>query len=201
MKKLVGLGLMTIAILSSAIVGFASEDNSFYKFGQSISAYDKEVQKSPGLANDEVINAKEVHALQMFYEHIENKDSQAARKEAIKQVVEDTILLQEAEKRNLTVSEDEAREFAKKQREELGKSSNAEEIQKAIDGLIQGLGISEEEQWTDYVVKGYMKQNTISKLRSEVLEGIEDQAKRNETWEEFVKTLTKSSSIDLKSIE
>jgi len=46
-----------------------------------------------------------------------------------------------------------------------------------------------------------MKQNTISKLRSEVLEGIEDQAKRNEAWEEFVKTLTKSSSIDLKSIE
>ncbi|GEC93268.1 hypothetical protein [Brevibacillus brevis] len=47
MKKLVGLGFMTIAILSSAIVGFASEENSFYKFGQSISAYDKEVQKSP----------------------------------------------------------------------------------------------------------------------------------------------------------
>ena len=59
------------------------------------------MQKSPGLANDEVINAKEVHALQMFYEHIENKDSQAARKEAIKQVVDYTILLQEAEKRNL----------------------------------------------------------------------------------------------------
>ncbi|EJL25572.1 hypothetical protein [Brevibacillus sp. BC25] len=101
----------------------------------------------------------------------------------------------------MTVSEDEARECAKKQREELDKSSNAEEIQKAIYDLIQGLGISEEEYWTDYVVKGYMKQNTISKLRSEVLEGIEDQAKRNEAWEEFVKTLTKSYSIDLKSIE
>ncbi|MGK5510377.1 hypothetical protein [Brevibacillus formosus] len=74
-------------------------------------------------------------------------------------------------------------------------------LEKTIDGLIQGLGISEEEYWTDYVVKGYMKQNTISKFRSEVLEGIEDQAKRNEAWEEFVKTLTKSSSIDLKSIE
>ncbi|GEC93267.1 hypothetical protein [Brevibacillus brevis] len=94
-----------------------------------------------------------------------------------------------------------AREFAKKQREEIDKSSNAEEIQKAIDGLIQGLGISEEEYWTDYVVEGYMKQNTISKLRSEVLEGIEDQTNRNEAWEEFVKTLTKTSSIDLKSIE
>ncbi|MBG9941353.1 hypothetical protein ABD77_04820 [Brevibacillus formosus] len=59
-------------------------------------------------------------------------------------------------------------------------NSQPEEIQKAIDGLIQGLGISEEEYWTDYVVKGYMKQNTISRLRSEVLEGIEGQAKRNE---------------------
>ncbi|UIO45480.1 hypothetical protein LOY85_04275 [Brevibacillus brevis] len=54
---------------------------------------------------------------------------------------------------------------------------------KEINGLIQGLGISEEEYWTDYVVKGYMKQNSISKLRSEVLEGIEDQDKRNEFWE------------------
>ncbi|MED1960278.1 hypothetical protein P4V52_26525 [Brevibacillus formosus] len=42
-------------------------------------------------------------------------------------------------------------------------NSQPEEIQKAIDGLIQGLGISEEEYWTDYVVKGYMKQNTISR--------------------------------------
>ncbi|GED34965.1 SurA N-terminal domain-containing protein [Brevibacillus centrosporus] len=193
-KKLIAAGIITTLILSVSIASFASED-PFFTFGQSISS--KETNEHVGTVNNEEIDPKEVRNYQNYLEHVEKMQSKQARKEAINKIVEDTLLYNQAKKSNLMISKKEAIDFAKTQREQLEKAENADEVKKSINNLIAGLGISEEQYWDSYVVEGYMKYNSIGKLRAEILKDVEDVNEQGKVWADFIKGLKQSAKIEL----
>lgn len=124
-------------------------------------------------------------------------DSAKAKKEAVNKIIEDTLLYNEAKKRKLTISKDEAVAFAKLQKEQLDKVENSDEVKKAIKNLIKGLGITEEEYWDNYVVEGYMKYNSIGKLRAEILKDVHDINEQEKKWAAYIKSLKQSSKIEI----
>lgn len=208
--KLFGSALIALALvfLTAVPFGGATEVTSvgkFFDFGKKI-VENKNKTENIGTINGVKINPKDVYDQQAFLEIINGEQPVIAKQKAIEQVVEDTLLFNEAQKRNLVITLDEAKAFAKTQREMLEKNrqssnpeevKNAEEVSKMIAKLIQGLKITEEEYWNQYVLQGYLKYNSIAKLRAEITKDAKTDKDAQDTWKNFVSELKKSAKIEL----
>jgi hypothetical protein len=95
-----------------------------------------------------------------------------SEKEMLEKVINDELLLKKAKDLNISVSDEDAKAEAKKQRdmfeEALNKADNKDLAKVTIDDFIKKLGITEEEYWNSYVIQGYKSALTIGKTREKL---------------------------------
>ncbi|WP_047152750.1 hypothetical protein [Aneurinibacillus tyrosinisolvens] len=196
-KKVIGGLILSSALVASIVAGTAygtwtpDQDKQLgEKFAQN-----EKAAKVVGTAKGEPVLSTDIKNKEDFLTSVQKIDPTEASKQAIDEAYTEALVYKEAKDRHVDVSWDDALAFAKTQRDilENNKSQNADEVETSIKKVIEGLGISEEEYWTKYVVKNYQKINSIAALQGDVTKDETDPQKKAEKWQAFVNNLKKEN--------
>lgn len=204
MKKiLISISIIILSIVSIGLTEVALGESPFRELGKKIAVNTENNQSVqtgvvPKKVNGESINPKDISDYQAYLEEVQGQKSDVAKQNAIDKVIEDTILYNEAKKRNLVISIEEAKAFSQSQRNIINndQTQNSQEVKLMISNLIEGLGITEEQYWNEYAVKGYLKYNSIGKLKAQITKNAKNDAEQDQAWNDYVTGLKKSATIN-----
>lgn len=131
------------------------------------------VPDSPPAAQvgEDIILVKDIQSFK------QNRSDNITDREALDILVERDLLFQEAEKQGLALSLQEAKEYAKEQREII--ESSGQDGKKVIDDIISKLGVSYEKYWDEEAPKGYMRAISQSNMKNSIRDEIRDEIQKN----------------------
>ena len=124
------------------------------------------------------------------------------KEEIIQKIIRNTVQEQEAERRGIESSYENALEYAKESYNLLIEDMNNREEDKKmyedINKYIEEMGYSSIDEYLDEEAKVFMKLEMITKLKSQVTESFSEKQKQNaeEEYEKFVDSLVKSAKIE-----
>ncbi|MDK2800128.1 MAG: hypothetical protein PWP27_1952 [Clostridiales bacterium] len=200
--------IVTILIVSSMAIGAAVnistkkfDKDSAVKFGKTMKNYnEKKDSKVVAKVNDIKIYEKDIQKRRDI-----NKISKKTQtdKEIILDIARTQLLLNEAKNRGIDVSEDEARTYAKKEKEMIYKNPETKET---LIAYINALGLTEDEYWNNYTIKEIQKMLTISALNRQIADEIlagsdipinEKAKKQREIIDNFKSEIVKNAKIEI----
>lgn len=153
MKKKITVVLVSL-IFAVGLTACSSENKSAFKDNSKVLA---------------TVNGKDITQLQIDITRI---GSSFSEKEAVEKAIDKELLLEKAKDLNVNVSEKEAKDEAKKQRDlyddMVKQADNKDEVKSTLNNLIKTLGITEEEYWNSYAIQAYKNALIIGKTREKL---------------------------------
>lgn len=104
-----------------------------------------------------------------------------SEREMLEKLIEDELLLVKAKELKINISDKEAKAEMLKQKDLIDKADNKNEAKAIINDFIKKLGITEEEYWNTYAIKGYKSVLIIGKTREKLGSDIEKTLKELRT--------------------
>lgn len=137
---------------------------------------------NPSSENLDTLKVKEYAS---YLENAFNMNPEKAKIEALEIAIFNVAMNNKGKELNIFVSDDEAVLKAKEQRKLLQDPNNdgAKEALQYIQSLIEGLGITEEEYWNEYVINGYKDSILVEKLYANITKDSKDM---DSAWLQFV---------------
>lgn len=113
----------------------------------------------------------------------------------------DQVLYLEAEKQNLLISDQEAREYANMVRSSISTTENASEAQNILNKVEQALEVTDDVYWNDIAPKQYKILLSIGKLKDHFIHDYKtqhpnsSQEEINNAWEKYGEQLLQNTQI------
>jgi predicted nucleic-acid-binding protein len=150
---------------------FASRGN--HSFGKYIQSF-----ANGKISKKEILPDHEIEELVYFYQQIMKKTKKEATKIAIDTLLENKAILQDAEKQDINVKEEELQKTIEFQTKHA-KSIDSPELTL----LLNGLDLTIEEYYNEYLYEKIRGKLVENKLFHEVTKDIEDPEKKNKRWD------------------
>ena len=96
---------------------------------------------------------------------LSSKGDQELKVEALARLIEDKVLLSEALKRGFGVSEEEAKSYTEKVRENVDSPNISQASKQFFEEFLQALGLSEEKYWEQIALRNYKAILTVTRLK------------------------------------
>lgn len=96
---------------------------------------------------------------------LSSKGDQELKVEALARLIEDKVLLSEALKRGYGVSEEEAKSYTEKVRENVDSPNISQASKQFFEEFLQALGLSEEKYWEQIALRNYKAILTVTRLK------------------------------------
>lgn len=178
--------------------------NTFVLFKQEHGKAQKEVKKPFIKINKKEFSNKDYDQFKAIKNVIQRSNgNQLLSENKVKhEFIKENALLDEAGKQNLTVTKQDAEDFAKKTREQFDKLPSDNPTRQVIEDYIAALGISEDEYWTQIAVPTYEKALTIGKLKNKVFNNERMKNKNvsldqlNTAWEKYQEEVTNKADVE-----
>ncbi|MFJ7918631.1 hypothetical protein ACIQ6U_02595 [Lysinibacillus fusiformis] len=197
-KRVVPL-ILTFSLLSGIVFVQLNQKESVSANSinyESLAKYVKNYKSVQSKKSSNIINEKKFAEQYFFKKYLTSvrlSDSEA-KKLAFEKVIEEKALIEKAKNENLLALEVEAKKMSDDVRNLL--INEPEENKEVIDNVkdvINGLGITEDEYYNEFLMESYITSISIDNLFNKVTEGYNEAAKE-QIWDEF-KTSEKSKFI------
>ncbi|MBZ4666174.1 hypothetical protein [Mahella sp.] len=96
--------------------------------------------------------------------------------EVVKSIARNKILLEEAKKRGIEITFEQAKKRSLQEKDEIYKNADKDQIA-AVEEYIKALGISSDEYWNDYNAKEYQIYMTVNALYEDIIKEAEQGGK------------------------
>lgn len=200
---------ITLLIISGIVAGATAnlstktiDKDLAIKFGEIIKEYNdssdsKVVAKVNGIEiyEKEILKRRNIGKL--------SSDNKKSNKELILDAAKTQLLLLEAKRRSIAVSEDKAIAYAQKEKEMIYENPETKE---ALLAYINSLGLTEDEYWNNYTIKEVQKMLTIAELNEQIAnEELKDiqisevgkKSKKQEIVDRFKEQIIKNARIEI----
>ena len=125
-----------------------------------------------------------------------HKPDSVTKAMAFEQAKTTAVLMNEAKKRGITVSEEEGRQMADEQRANIALLPPGDRSE--LVTAIRGMGFTEEQFWTEYAPRAYAHLAYLGRLRQQVQDATPgDSVAKRTGYQQFVQSLMASTRVDI----
>lgn len=197
-----GLGISGV-LYSNTKAGQTASQNAFSNLVKEHKSA-KSIQEKPFLKiNKKAYSNKDYLGFKESKNVIQrNNGQQVLSDEKIKdEFIKEAVLEQEANRKNLEATTDEAKALADQMKQAVAESKDPQ-TQQFLKDYISALGITEDEYWSQYAIPAYQKALKIGKLKQNFYK--EEKAKNadiseselSEAWEKYQQKLVTEANIE-----
>lgn len=202
-KKWVAVVMFCVSLaVIIALPAFASSDaqtkiprDFFVKFAKTIKYYnDNNDSKVAFKIGNIQVPLSEVEKKKELLEQAGNRH--VTYDEVVKSIARNKILLEEAKKRGIEITFEQAKKRSLQEKDEIYKNADKDQIA-AVEEYIKALGISSDEYWNDYNAKEYQIYMTVNALYEDIIK----EAEQNGAIEKFTNQTGEAKEIQKKFVE
>lgn len=182
------VSLIGITLFSNQKKQALNEITQFREYGEIISNNVKEKKEKKALIsqNSNGFDKYEFESLKAYYKNFfpDLSDKQVVEN-ALNDIITETTVISEASQLGLAPSETDVLNRVKEERKKFENASGEdnEKVKEMIKGLIEGLGITEDEYWETVAPYGYVYTISEERLFQKTTEDIEDLNEKIKKWE------------------